>query len=746
MKKFLPVLVALLCAATSRAQQAYEFDGVNDYVTFGTAAGLGASNFTLECWVYKKGAGSTTTTGTGGIAAVIPVISKGRGESDGNNKDMNYLLGINSATGAICADFEEGTGQPSPGLNHPVYGTTALQDNVWYHIAVTFDGTVWTLYLNGEVDGTASIGVLPQSMSIQHAGLATAMTSSGATQGFFQGIIDEVRIWNVARTEQDIKADINKQITTATGLIGRWSMDDPSGTTLTGTGSSGVNGTLTNGPTPVGTGAPYNVKFNAAPDAPTNFKPADKSTVMDDSTLQVTVSDPDTNDMKVIFMGREKTPEADSPNFTIIPIPDTQYYTSAKNGGNNEMFKAQTQWMVDSMKAKNIVYSIQLGDCVENGDNGGNVIEWRRADTAMSIIENPNTTKLPDGIPYGICVGNHDQTPFGSPTGSSALYNTYFGSSRFQGRKYYGGHYGNNNDNHFQLFSASGYDFICISLEYDVNADADVLSWADSLLKAYPKHRAIIASHFLIEPNGAWGNQGMITYHTLKNNTNLFLMLCAHRVPNGETMRADKFKGNTVYTLLSDFQDRANGGSGWMRSIEFVPRENKIYVKTFSPVLGIEEKDANSEFTLDYMMTAPFDTVGIVGQTASGSNPKVNWNGLKDSSSYEWYVIVSDGKKEVTSEVKTFTYYKTVGVPKFNLDNSLLSLFPNPNDGKTVTLSYPKEVAAKVMIVDASGKRVYNGDIMLGKNVVLPVQLTGGAYILNVQAEGKTVAKKLIVQ
>ena len=46
-----------------------QFSGTNQYVTFGPAPGLGASNFTLEVWFKRTGAGATTTTGTGGIAA-----------------------------------------------------------------------------------------------------------------------------------------------------------------------------------------------------------------------------------------------------------------------------------------------------------------------------------------------------------------------------------------------------------------------------------------------------------------------------------------------------------------------------------------------------------------------------------------------------------------------------------------------------------------------------------------------------
>ena len=59
------------------------FDGTNDYVTFGQAAGLsalGVQVFTIETWLMKTGAGVTISTGTGGLAAAVPVVTKGHGE------------------------------------------------------------------------------------------------------------------------------------------------------------------------------------------------------------------------------------------------------------------------------------------------------------------------------------------------------------------------------------------------------------------------------------------------------------------------------------------------------------------------------------------------------------------------------------------------------------------------------------------------------------------------------------------
>ena len=232
------------------AQYGLSLNGTNQYVTFGSASALGSTTFTLECWFYKSGTGVGASTGSGGITSGIPLIAKGRGEADGSNLDMNYFLGINSSTNVLCADFEEGTGQASPGLNHPVYGITPLCNNVWYHAAATYDGTTWKIYLNGNLEATLAVNRLPQSLSVQHASIATALNSTGVASGFFNGRIDEVRIWNFARTQPDIQNNFLLQINSATGLTGRYGLNENTGTVAANTGSAGtaVNGTLVNTP------------------------------------------------------------------------------------------------------------------------------------------------------------------------------------------------------------------------------------------------------------------------------------------------------------------------------------------------------------------------------------------------------------------------------------------------------------------------------------------------------------------
>lgn len=630
------------------------FDGTNDYVTFGAAPALGVSNFTAEVWLLRLGNGVTGDSGSGGVTGV-PLLTKGRGENDTTVSNCNFFFAIRGTDGFLTADFEDS----ATGANHPVAGTTAVLSNVWTHAAVTYNGTNWVIYLNGQSNGTASGGsAVPRFDSIQHAALGTALNSSGTPQGFFDGVLDEARLWNYARTAAQISNSFQLQITNALGLIGRWSLDETGGSIVTNTGSSGVHGTMVNGPVPAA-GYPFGAAPppNQPPVAPVLVAPANNATSISlTTTLSVMVSDPDTNALTVTFFGRQKITNAAGPDFNIVALPDTQFYSASTNGGTPAIFQSQTDWIVSNRVASNIVFVTHLGDIVNNGDGGGDNVEWLAATNAMYRLENPLTTFLSNGIPYGVTVGNHDQSPNGSATGTTTFFNQFFGVPHFTGFDYYGGNYSTNNDNNFVLFSASGMDFILINLEYDTTPTVAVLNWADALLKTYSNRRAIITSHYIVNTGNpaSFGAQGQAIYNALKDNRNLFLMLCGH--VSGEGQRTDSFNSHTIWSVLADYQGRTAGGNGWLRIVNFSPSNNVIRFITYSPWLDQFENDANSRFDMPYLMNMPdFAPLATNINLASGTSPSFNWQSLAPATTHEWFAVVTDGSLSVTSAVFTFT-------------------------------------------------------------------------------------------
>jgi hypothetical protein len=641
------------CATPSAtAGTALDLGGTNAYASVGNVLKL--AQFTLELWFRRDGAGVGTNTGTGGIPDLVPILSKGRADAEEAARDINYIFGIRASDGVLAADFEEGPAGASPSLNHPVAGATPVAVGGWHHGAVTYDGATWRIYLDGNLDAELAVGQPAGSGSDVAVALGSALTLAGAASGYFDGAMDEVRVWNVARTQAEIQTTANIQITDPrAGLVARWALNEGSGSAVTGSAGTSISGTITGANYAWTGGAPFDLNLNLPPSPPALVAPADGATgVARPAQLAVTAEDPDGDPVTVTFYGRPVG--AAGPDFTLVNIPDTQYYTREQNGGTIAMLNSQTQWVVDQKAARNIACVVQLGDCTEHGDNGGNDIEWQRADAAFDLLENPVTTGLEDGIPFGICVGNHDQTPMGDAAGTTTFYNQFFGEARFQGRAYYGGHHGSNNDNWYELFSAGGMDFIVVEMEYDTSPDADVLAWADQLLTTYSDRRAIVASHNLLSTGnpGTFSTQGSAVYNALRGHANLFLMLCGHNP--GEGRRQDTDAGHTVHTLMADYQSRTNGGSGWLRYLEFSPANDVIRVRTYSPWLDQYEADADSssQFTLAYPMSGsgPFQVIGTAN-VASGGTAQVSWAGLAADTEYEWYATVSDGYGTVPGPV-----------------------------------------------------------------------------------------------
>ena len=101
-------------AGTPPSGFALRFDGVNDRVVLGTPSSLGTAKFTLEVWFMREGPGVATSTGTDGLTAAVPLITKGAAEAENSNKDANYILAIDNKRRVLAADFEQMPVAPQP--------------------------------------------------------------------------------------------------------------------------------------------------------------------------------------------------------------------------------------------------------------------------------------------------------------------------------------------------------------------------------------------------------------------------------------------------------------------------------------------------------------------------------------------------------------------------------------------------------------------------------------------------------
>jgi hypothetical protein len=102
----------------------------------------------------------------------------------------------------------------SGGVNAPAqrYSTTVRSLNVWYHVAGVYDAAARTLdvYLNGVRDNGVLSGTIPASQLNSAVNVNIGRRSGGF---YFNGVIDEVRIYNRALSQTEIQADMSTPVT-----------------------------------------------------------------------------------------------------------------------------------------------------------------------------------------------------------------------------------------------------------------------------------------------------------------------------------------------------------------------------------------------------------------------------------------------------------------------------------------------------------------------------------------------------
>jgi hypothetical protein len=160
---------------------ALQFDGTNDYADAGNATAVNnlTSNATIEAWVRP-----TSNTGT------RVIFDK---STSGNGITLSTVNGIPTVS----------ISTPTLGT---VSGTTALTLNQWSHIAAVYNGTNVILYVNG-----LQVGTLAKTGNLA-ANATSVFIGKGATTSYFAGMIDEMKVWNVARTQTQLWAGMNSGV------------------------------------------------------------------------------------------------------------------------------------------------------------------------------------------------------------------------------------------------------------------------------------------------------------------------------------------------------------------------------------------------------------------------------------------------------------------------------------------------------------------------------------------------------
>ncbi len=121
--------------------------------------------------------------------------------------DNNYLLEATSTSNGVPAT---GVGFNGDGLGQ-TYGTEPLASSTWAYLAATYDGSELRLYVDGD-----EVSSIPETATIRSSANPLEMGGDRSYGHLFTGLIDEVRIYDVARSVSDIRSDMTQPVVSGT--------------------------------------------------------------------------------------------------------------------------------------------------------------------------------------------------------------------------------------------------------------------------------------------------------------------------------------------------------------------------------------------------------------------------------------------------------------------------------------------------------------------------------------------------
>ncbi|MEL6986677.1 MAG: LamG-like jellyroll fold domain-containing protein, partial [Bacteroidota bacterium] len=170
------------------SKAAMHFDGFNDFISVPYNAAFiptSSNSVTYETWIFPK----ESTNEHGFIACT------------GNFPNRNQHIYYNNASKKILVSGID--------VSLLISNSTVPTDE-WTHIAVVYDQTQTILYINGELDKVRNQAL--SSTDLMNNLTIGNQASGGPTIWNFNGLIEEFRVWNTARTEAEIKSNMRKEL------------------------------------------------------------------------------------------------------------------------------------------------------------------------------------------------------------------------------------------------------------------------------------------------------------------------------------------------------------------------------------------------------------------------------------------------------------------------------------------------------------------------------------------------------
>lgn len=214
----------------SQMGNALNFDGTDDGIDLNTpilSTTDGSQAYTLEAWI-KTNSGDDDCI----ICQYYGGLVDGRFQFEIRDDKLNWWKGTTIF-----------------GTDTSIFSNTTITDGLWHHVAASRDASgIVTLFVDGNLEGTGS-DPLPFYPINTHLGGRIASNS-----GYFGGDLDEVRIWDIVRSQADIQSTMWAELTgNESGLIAYYDFNqgvaggNNAGETTLNDGTSNVNdGSLLN--------------------------------------------------------------------------------------------------------------------------------------------------------------------------------------------------------------------------------------------------------------------------------------------------------------------------------------------------------------------------------------------------------------------------------------------------------------------------------------------------------------------
>jgi len=325
--------------------------------------------------------------------------------------------------------------------------------------------------------------------------------------------------------------------------------------------------------------------------------------------------------------GQAKLENEDS--WTMIVLPDPQNYIKFEQ--NQPVFSLMTRWIKQNKETLNIELVLCEGDLVQQNNiavadgvkgNQNSYQQWSAVREAFSVLDTV--------VPYVLCTGNHDYGSKSAENRYSQL-NSYFTPGQlkstssiltgmmpnFSGEKTLENAY-------YEFVSPHNTSFLVLSLEF--NARDTIVQQANEIIsrEKYKNYKGIILTHSYMKAMSDDNALYETKRHRLKDVTsgkelwdrliapseNIEMVFCGHIGGRGFEQnvgyRKDKnAKQKDVHQMVFNAQTvgHGNGGDGWLRILEFLPDQQTVIVKTFSPFFAFSPSTIEKSWR-----TEPYDS------------------------------------------------------------------------------------------------------------------------------------------